>query len=157
MIPTAPERKRDILLLHQKRTVHKNINVFEDLPTLQLLIGVSAVQPDIFLRHLPPDLFQQRKERLFVFRLTWFTAEYGNALYPRGTQGFDDLIFSFFCEGLSIAEIPCLRVVTALSVIPASTDEQRHTDTVTVGDVIFIQTAVIHRCITRSLISAVRP
>ena len=28
---------------------------------------------------------------------------------------------------------------------------------ISVGDVIFIQTAVIHRCITRSLISAVRP
>ena len=92
-----------------------------------------------------------------MFRLTGFTAEYGNALHPRRTQGFDDLIFSFFCEGLSIAEIPCLRVVAAFAVIPASGYKQRHTDTVTVCDIVFIQTAVIHRCITLSFISAVRP
>ena len=70
------------------------------------------------------------------------------------------MTFTFFCffgEWLSIAEIPCLRIMTALAVIPASGYKQRYTDTFAVCNVIFIQTAVIHRCITRSLISAVRP
>ena len=106
---------------------------------------------------IPLYPFQKRYQHTLVFFLAWFTAENRKSLYPRRMQGFDDLIFCFFGEWLSIAEIPCFRVVAVFAVIPASADEQRYTDTVTVGNVIFIQTAVIHKCITRSLISAVRP
>ena len=129
----------------------------EDLLAAQHLVGVSGEQPDIFFRHFPPNLFQQRQKRLFIFLFAGFTAEYGNTLYPRGTQGINDFVFCFFGERLTVAEVPSLRIVTAFAVIPASGYKQRHTDTFAVCDIVFIQPAVVHRCITRSLISAVRP
>ena len=40
------------------------------------------------------------------------------------TQGFDDLIFGFCGEGLTIAKIPCFWIMAALAVIPAAADEK---------------------------------
>lgn len=157
MIPTAPECKGDVLLFHQERTVHKHINVFENLIILKHFVGVSGEQPSVRIRRLKFYPFQKRYQNTLVFLLAGFTAEYRNALYPRRTQGFDDLFFGFFGKRLTVAEIPCFGIVTADAVIPASGHEQRHTHTFTVGNIVFIQTAVIHRCITLSAISCVRP
>ena len=68
-----------------------------------------------------------------------------------------DYLLRFRGKFLSVMKIPGLLIEAAGAVIPASGYKQRYTDTFTVCNVIFIQTAVIHRCITRSLISAVRP
>jgi len=82
LIPAAPECKGDILLVNQERTVHKYIDIAEDFLAPKHLVDVSAVHPDIFLRHLPPDLFQQRQQHTLVLLLAGFAAEYGNTLYP---------------------------------------------------------------------------
>ena len=56
-----------------------------------------------------------------------------------------NLIFSFFGEGFPVVKIPCLRLEASRAVIPAAGYKQGNAHTWTIGDVCFLDPAVVHR------------
>lgn len=83
----------------------------------------------------------RHKINKFHFYHLWFkrfSAEKRKSLDIGRPQRFYDLIFRFFRVWLSILEIPCLRIETALAMMTSVRYKQADTHPRTIGDIIFL-------------------
>lgn len=104
----------------------------------------TAVAPDILLRIGFPHSSKKLYQFFLVFRFKRFSAEKRKSLDIGRLQRFYDLIFRFFRVWLSILEIPCLRIETALAMMTSVRYKQADTHPRTIGDIIFFDCSVIH-------------
>ena len=118
--------------------------IVEQRGLLNILQPVAGVQPDILVRQFPAHPLEEGEQRFLVFRLHGFPAENRKTLNPGRTQGFHDLLFGISGERLSEIKIPGLRLEAARTVVPAPGNKEGHPDTQAVGDVRFVDSAVVH-------------
>ena len=158
LVAAASESKGNVFQGFYKFTIYKNIYTgkhffckwgidFTSRDQIHI-VEITGVAPDGFVRIGLADIFQKTCKNLLVLRLERLTAKKREAFYIRRLHKLYDGSVCCFCKGLSIIKVPGFGIEAAFTMMTAAGNKQAYTNAGAIGNVIWLNSTIMHDIIS---------